>query len=109
MSTLVVNEASALFLTFTFYDEAGNPVTPTTVDWRLDDITDPHTPVEIRAWTSLTPGNPINAQVTGAQNAMQDPTRNYEERLVTVKTDDGLSTQGTEDMKYRVKNRLGVP
>ncbi len=109
MAEIYVNEGSALYLKLSFFDEDSLSVIPTTVEWRLDDITDPHTPVEVADWAALTPATVINHQVTAAQNAMLSQDNNFESRLVTIKTDGGLSTQGLEYKSFLVKNLHGHP
>lgn len=110
MSQIVINELSALFLTFTFTDEAGDPVVPTTIDWRVDIVDDPHTPVEVLDWTVIgSPATSVDVQVGGGDNSITDSTKTYERRLVTVRMDSTLSTQAFQQKYYRIKNLQATP
>jgi hypothetical protein len=106
----IVNEGSAAFFTFTFTDEAGDPVVPITVDWRLDDITDgDHTPTQIADWASLTPASSVSLTSPGSNQDILDSTHNREERVLTVRIDEGQNTQAYEKHYFRVKNLHGAP
>lgn len=109
MAEIFINENSALFLKFSFFDEDDAPLVPATVDWRLDDITDPHNPVQIVDWAALTPSTVVSHQITAAQNVLLDQGNNFESRLVTIKTDDALASQGLAYKPFTIKNLHGHP
>lgn len=109
MAQIVVNELSSLFLTFEFFDEANAPITPTTIDWRVDIVDDPHTPVEVIPWTSIGTSTSVNVQIAGASNSIVDQTKILEKRVVTVRMDAGLSTQAFQDKSYQIVNQPAVP
>ncbi len=97
-----VNEASTCWLTAAFTDKAGDPVQPTTVDYRIDsDAT------EILDWTPATPGTSVEIEITSAQNTpiASSP---MEPRTVTVRAGFGDSDYSYEDYRYYVKNLAGV-
>ncbi len=102
---LSINEQSALFLTFTFTDENGAPLIPTSADWRLDDLTND---VEVVPWTSLTPASTIQVTVSAQDNLIATQTNVHEKRVATVRMNEGLSTEANERKFYRIKNLKGV-
>ncbi len=110
MSQIVINELSSLFLTFTFTDEVGDPVIPTTIDWRVDIVDDPHVPVEVLDWAVVAGvASSVNVQVAGSNNSITDQDNTYERRLVTVRMDSTLSTQAFQQKHYRIKNLNATP
>lgn len=105
--TTSVNERSPIFITITFTDESGNPVTPTTVDWRLDDVTDNVT-TQIVDWTNLpSPASTMQVTVPGSNNNIVDEDHNTEQRVFGVRVDDGLQTEGYSQKQYNVLNLVG--
>ena len=109
MTQIVVNELSSLFLTFAFTDEVGDPIAPTTIDWRVDNVNDPHVPVEILDWASVVGvAASVNVQIAGSNNAISDQDRTTEKRLVTVRMDSTLSTQAYQHRHYLIKNLNAV-
>lgn len=102
---LVINELSPAYMTANFMDENGDAVVPTTVDWRVDrkDGT------EVVAWTAVgTPAASTTILIPGSNHTILDSTNPKEEFIFTVRVDDGLSTEGYEDMSYSVRNLRGV-
>lgn len=112
MSMCTVNENSALFLTFSFADENDVPIVPNSIDWRIDDVTDKHNPIEITAWTPVgVPATSVDIQVPASSNAISTANTNkvFELRVVRVRMDDGQSTEAHNQKFYRVKNLVGAP
>ena len=106
MSIQQVNEQSALFLRFSFFDEADSPIEPATIEWRVDDITNG---VEVVDWTSIvTPNEVVVVSVSGQTNLIADQSHTFELRRVTVRIDDGLATESSQEKYYRLKNLGGV-
>jgi hypothetical protein len=98
-----VNEASTCWLTAAFTDKAGDPVQPTTVDYRIDSDG-----TEVLDWTSATPGTSVEIEITSTQNAMVSSTAVLEDRTVTVKAGFGGADYSYEEYRYLVKNLGGV-
>jgi len=110
VARIVVNENSTLFLTFTFTDEVGDPVVPTSIDWRVDNIDDPHNPVQILDWAVVgVPAASVGIQVPAAQNGITDQTNVLEKRVVTVRMNDGLSSEAHDSKNYLIKNLKAAP
>ncbi len=110
MTQTVVKELSSLFLTFSFTDEVGDPVVPTTVDWRVDNVNDPHNPVEVTGWTAVAGmDTSVAIQIPGSSNNISDQELGHEDRLITVRMDSTLSTQAYQDKEYLIQNLRAVP
>ena len=102
-----VNEKSPMFMTLVFTDEAGDPLVPTTAEWRLDNKeTDPVT--EIVAWTTMpAPASTMTVTISGANNAINDETKVREERAFGVRVDDGLAGEAHSEFQYHIINLTG--
>ena len=106
---LTINEGSPVFVTFDFTDEAGSPIVPSTIRWRVDDISG-KTDTERVAWTAVgAPASSVNISVSALNNDILQASRAYENAVVTVQIDLGLATQGTQRKEYRIKNLRGIP
>lgn len=85
--------------------------TPTTVDYRVDDLT---TDTVIKDWTTATPGTSVALTMDYAINKIQGSSvtyvgyPKYQRRQLTVRADSGLSTQAIGTVSWRVKNVRGV-
>ena len=102
-----IKEGSAAFLTFSFLDELGVPVIPGTIDWRLDDVSNA---AEIIDWTPVVvPAASVTATIPGANNAIVNQARVFENRVVTVRINVGQPNQGLQKKNYRIENLHGAP
>lgn len=80
--------------------------TPTTIHYRVDCLT---TRREITDWTSYTPvAANFDLTLTSAQNQILDDAYRTETKQVTIKADDGLSTQVIKPFTYKVRNQQGI-
>jgi hypothetical protein len=101
----VVNEGSQSFLTINFKDQAGEPSTPDSATYRVDEATlAGSVTAEIRDDTAISPiASTVVITLTAADNVIKTASRPYEERVVTVIATYGAATEQTEH-RYRVKN-----
>ena len=67
MTRTVVNEQSACYVNASHYNDLGEPLVPSAVDYRIDDVTNGRA---ILPWTSLSPSTLQRVLITSAQNAM---------------------------------------
>ena len=96
------NELSAVVVTIEPLDDGGDPFTPTTLRYRLDDCATKKT---LGAWTAITPSTSVQVTIPGSANAIQDNTLNKPEvKILTVNADLDLDTQSYSQYSYRVKN-----
>lgn len=102
-----VNEGSAFSLpVYLRTRSTAAAVTPTTIHWRLDCKT---TGRQIADWASVSAASNFTISVTSSHNAILNDSNEQETKQVTVKTDDGLSTQYVEAVRYSVENLYGSP
>lgn len=98
----VVNERSSLVVAARFRNRASAAdVTPTNVYYRLDD----GQTGEITGWTSVTPGTSVSITLSPTQNQVRNCTRAIEQKVLSVASDYGLSTQYIQPMRYDVRNQ----
>ena len=96
-----VNENTTSILNMDFIDESGNPVTPTSANYRIDTVKG----VAVTAQTPFTPtGSNHKLTLSIADNTMKDSTLAYELRIITISFQYGASKQGNDEFKYSVKN-----
>jgi len=80
--------------------------TPTTIHYRVDDITNK---MQTTDWTVVsTPATRNSIVVTEAENSINDDGNVWETKQLTVKIDDGLSTQVINAATWKVRNLLGI-
>lgn len=108
-----VNEASAFTLVASFFDDSvdvWSASTPTSAKYRIDRTgSNPGCWSEVAGWTTLTPATSISIPITATQNAILNTYCNTEARQLTVKANDGLSTQVEETYRYSIVNLAGTP
>lgn len=97
-------ERTAFTLTAYFRDSSGAADTPTTVDYRIDDLT---TDTAITGWTSATPGTSVNITITPTENRMVYNRNRWERRQLVVSSDRGLSTETRDIVQFKVLNTGG--
>ncbi len=92
-------------MTLEFKDAAGVPLTPSTVEWRVDDLTNS---AEVRAWTALGGiSDTMTVIVTGADNVITKDKHVKEVQLFGIRVDDGLAGEGHAELEYNVLNLKG--
>ena len=101
----LINEATAIEITHAVRGDDGSLSIPTTLKFRVDDASGS----AITGWTSVTPESITEIPIPAATNAIRDDSKTFEDRLVTLMTDEGLSTQKVYEQRYRVVNLSGVP
>lgn len=99
-----VNEKSPLYMSITLKDENGDPLTPSTVEWRLDD----NDGVELVAWTVITgPAASMTVVIPGSNNLIQDETNVRETQAFGIRVNDSLASEAHGEYKYHVINLIG--
>jgi len=80
--------------------------TPTTIHYRVDCLT---TRREITDWTVVSsPSTSNEIIITSTENQILDDSHLFETKQLTVKADDGLSTQVIKPIQWKVKNLQGI-
>lgn len=77
---------------------------PTTIHYRIDDLSSRK---QIRDWTSVSASGSVTITISASDNAIQDDSKKQERRQITVKADDGLSTQAIGAATWVVRNLVG--
>ena len=94
------NEGSACFLDLTHLDKNDALLAPTTLKYRIDDVSNNR---EVLGWTAVsTPSSTNSITITDTQNALFSRSRDKELRQVTVKTTDAQDNDNQEDFFYEV-------
>lgn len=98
-----INDQSTSVLTASFFDEAGNPVTPTSGDYRIDDLASGSV---IKGTTAISPtGVTHDITISSAENKIVNEALLSEIRLVTV-TWNYSGKKATGEYRYRIKNLI---
>ena len=97
------NELSQVTVTARPLDTTGTPYVPTTARYRVDDC---KTGQQLVAWTTIvTPSTAMQITIPGTANSIISSSRKTpESKILTINTDEGLSTQHYEEYLYRVKD-----
>lgn len=95
-----VNERNSNTITAYFRD-AGAASAPTTVHYRIDDIT---TGTKITDWTSVSPAVSVDITVKSAENRIIANGDATERRQITVSADKGTTTETRSTTEWFVKN-----
>jgi hypothetical protein len=94
------NESSTVLLNLTHLDSSKVLAAPTTLTYRIDDLTNNR---QVLDWTTVaTPGTTNTVTVTPAQNALYNRTIPQELRQITVKTVDSSSNETLDIFHYRL-------
>lgn len=102
-----IAERAAFNITASFWNdstEVWTASTPTTVKYRLDSLDSGNT---ITDWTTVTAASSVTITASPSANAILYNQNDRERRQITVKADDGLSTQYQTTYKYYVSNLVG--
>lgn len=106
-NTQKITEGASLVVTASFRNQAANTaVTPTNVNYRLDE---PVSRCVIQDWTAVTPGTSVAISLTADNNRVRNCLTPVERRQITVSVDHGLATQYRDSFSYDIKNLTGVP
>lgn len=92
-------------MTMVFTDQVGDPLTPQSVDYRIDDKTNG---TEIVGWTSLPgPASTMNFTIAGDRNTIEDDVHVKEIQIFGIRLDFGLAGEAHSQLEYNVLNLLG--
>ena len=90
----------------------GAASTPTTVEYRIDNIT---TRTTVTDWTTVTPGNSVSITVKSGENTIESSTGHafsgfpkWEKLQLTVSADRNLDTEVNNIRQWRCNNIFGV-
>lgn len=105
-----VKEESVAYITASFFSKSGQPVTPVSARYRLDDVTrGVKSAREILGWTDIALiATSYEFTITDQQNAIIDGCNSAERKQITVEVigSDGLPTRDVYE--YQVINLAGT-
>jgi len=100
------NEKSQVTISVRPVNKEGVLFTPTTARYRMDDL---HSRTEKVAWATLTPSTKMTITIPGSSNDIINSGNKFEDKIVTVQLDQGLTSEHNQDYKYRVTNLEFIP
>ncbi|MCP5019814.1 MAG: hypothetical protein GY938_31690 [Ketobacter sp.] len=98
-----VKERSSSTATAYFRDSSDAAEAPTTVHYRIDDLT---TGTAVKDWTSATAAVSVAISITSAENQIYDSSNERERRQITVAADKDTDTE-TRDTAVWIVNNIG--
>lgn len=102
------NERCTVFITVSFFDEDGTPVTPDSATYRIDSLQGLRGTVVLPA-TAISPlSTTTDLEITPDQNQIIRQRNAYEIKVVTVEFEYGSDRRGTSEYRYKVINLYGV-
>lgn len=99
-----INEGNAIQVGAVIRGDDGSITVPTTLAYRVDDSSG----ASVIGWTSLTPESLTKISIPASSNVILDDSQPYENRMVTVMSDEGLPTQQVTAVEYRLKNLSSI-
>jgi len=97
-----VRERSPFYVTIDFFDEVGDPLVPSTVEWKL---TNPDTGVVIKDWTSLLPpASTMNVALSAQYHEITNEALQVENRALIVRINNGMGSEAHQHFHYQVLN-----
>ena len=92
------------FTTTAYFRAAGAADTPTTVHYRIDDIS---TKTAITGWTSATPGTSVDITVKASENRIIGQGNSRERRQLVVSADKGTDGETRDTVQWYIENIRG--
>lgn len=97
-------ERNSFTATAYFRNSSDAASAPSTVHYRIDDLT---TNTAITAWTAATPGTSVNISITPNENRIIDHSDVWERRQLTVSADKGTTSETRDTVEWFVENIRG--
>lgn len=94
-----VTENSTAYLTVKFYDKLSVLQAPTSLTYRVDDVSSHQS---VRSVTALTAGASVEITLVPADNVILNPVNESEQRRLTVVAVYGTGDQVTDEFTYEV-------
>jgi len=109
--TQVIDERTTAYLQVDFLDKDGAAAVPSTVSYRIDDITDAGdyaAGTQIRAPTSVSPAASVEITLDASDTTILSPASSFERRRVTVTATFGAGDEINSQYFFIVRNLGGV-
>ena len=101
LSNTSAKERNSITVTAYFRDSSNAAEAPTTIHYRIDDLT---TKTAITGWTSVTPAVSAAIVITSAENRIIGQGNKRERRQITVSADKGTTTETRDTAEWFVEN-----
>ena len=96
-----IKERNSITVTAYFRNSSNAATAPTTVHYRIDDIT---TTTEILAWTTVSAAASVSITIKSAENKIVNQGDKRERRQITVAADKGTTTETRDTVEYFIEN-----
>ena len=96
-----IKERNSISVTAYFRDSSNAASAPTTIHYRVDDIT---TATNITAWTSVSAASSVSITIKSAENRIVNQADARERRQITVAADKGTTTETRDTAEWKVEN-----
>ncbi len=103
----MVNRENSWLINVSFLDNSGNPVTPTTFNYKIENITANQTIVP--ATSGAVTGSSLVIEAVPATQQIINASDNSEDLRFTCWFTYGTGREGTGEYDYRIKNLKGLP
>lgn len=101
-----IDDGSECYCTASFFDANGVAYTPSSLSYRVDDLTNG---VNVVALTTVTPAPVVTITITSVQNTMNAASKTTERRQVLLQVGIPGGSQRFDDMTYVLLRKLGTP
>ena len=106
LEVAVIN-GSECYCVASFTDLNGNPYTPSSLSYQIDDLT--NGVVVLPSTVVPTPATTVSIPITASQNVMNALSEGVEERQVTLKIGIPGGTSRNDCITYRLVRKTGTP
>ena len=96
-----IKERNSISVTAYFRNSSDAATAPTTVHYRIDDIT---TNTEILTWTAVSAAASVSITVKSAENKIVQQSNKRERRQITVSADKGTTTETRDTAEWYIEN-----
>ena len=96
-----IKERNSIPVTAYFRDSSNAAAAPTTVHYRIDDIT---THTEILTWTSVSTASSVTITIKSSENKIVNQGDVRERRQITVSADKGTTTETRDTAEWFIEN-----
>jgi hypothetical protein len=101
-----VNEGDSFAVNVAYVDRDGTVLeAPSTVEYRVEDITNPLSPIAVRAWTTAAVGTTDSILIDSDDNAIISRANKSERRLLTVRANRDDTSQVSGQVRWTVRNQ----
>jgi hypothetical protein len=106
MPVTVVEDGDTFTVDASLEDRASDsPSAPATIEYHIDDVTDPSTPVLVQDWTTVETGDTVSIAIASLCNAILTASNPFEIKQITITADRGEAFQCSIQATWKVVNQ----